>query len=51
MEDASAAFLTAVQQSMQAIRKAVGTRAGWLCREKENTAPPCADGMPTEREP
>jgi hypothetical protein len=53
MENASAAFLTAVQRSMQAIRKAVGVGVvdpalltsaevrqhdGWLRREKENTA-------------
>jgi transposase len=51
MENASAAFLTAVQRSMVAIRKAVGTgvvdpaslsaaerrqHAGWLRREAEN---------------
>jgi transposase len=53
MENASAAFLTAVQRSMQAIRKAVGTdvvdpmvlscaerrqHSGWLRREEENAA-------------
>jgi transposase len=53
MENASAAFLTAVQRSMRAIRKAFGVgavdpallssvelrqHAGWLRREKENTA-------------
>jgi transposase len=53
MENASAAFLTAVQRSMQAIRKAVGVGVvdpalltsaelrqhdGWLRREKENAA-------------
>jgi len=53
MENASAAFLTVVQRSMQAIRKAVGSdvidptvlscaerrqHSGWLRREEENTA-------------
>lgn len=53
MENASAAFLTVVQRSMQAVRKAVGSdvidptvlscaerrqHAGWLRREEENTA-------------
>ena len=53
MENASAAFLTAVQRSMQAVRKAVGTdvvdpqvlscaerrqHSGWLRREEENAA-------------
>jgi transposase len=53
MENASAAFLTAVQHSMQTIRKAVGVGVvdpallssaevrrhdGWLRREKENAA-------------
>jgi transposase len=53
MENASAAFLTAVQRSMVAIRKAVGTdvvdpealsaaerrqHSGWLRREAENAA-------------
>lgn len=53
MENASAAFLTAVQRSMQAVRKAVGSgvvdpqvlscaerrqHSGWLRREEENTA-------------
>ena len=53
MENASAAFLTVVQRSMQAMRKAVGSdvidptvlscaerwqHSGWLRREEENTA-------------
>lgn len=53
MENASAAFLTAVQRSMPAVRKAVGSgvvdpavlscaerrqRSGWLRREEENAA-------------
>jgi len=53
MENASAAFLTVVQRSMQAIRKAVGSdvidpavlscaerrqHSGWLRREEQNTA-------------
>lgn len=53
MENASAAFLTAVQRSMQAVRKAVGAdvvdpqvlscaerrqHSGWLRREEENAA-------------
>ena len=53
MENASAAFLTAVQRSMRVVRKAVGAdvvdptllssaelrqHAGWLRREKENAA-------------
>ncbi|HEX7562430.1 MAG TPA: ISL3 family transposase [Bradyrhizobium sp.] len=53
MENASAAFLTIVQRSMQTIRKAIGNgvvdpallssaelrqHAGWLRREKENAA-------------
>ena len=53
MENASAAFLTAVQRSMQAVRKAVGIdvvdpmvlscaerrqHSGWLRREEENAA-------------
>ena len=53
MENASAAFLAAVQRSMREIRKAVGTdvvdpqvlscaerrqHSGWLRREEENTA-------------
>src|ERR1035437_2157232 len=53
MENASAAFLTAVQQSMQGVRAAVGhdvvdpaalscaelrQHSGWLRREEENTA-------------
>ncbi len=53
MENASAAFLTVVQRSMQAVRKAVGSdvvdptalscaerrqHSGWLRREEENTA-------------
>jgi transposase len=53
MENASAAFLTAVQRSMQTVRKAVGVNvvdptvltcaerrqhSGWLRREEENTA-------------
>ena len=53
IENASAAFLTVVQRSMQAIRKAVGSdvidptvlscaerrqHSGWLRREEENTA-------------
>jgi transposase len=53
MENASAAFLTAVQQSMQGVRAAVGSdvvdpaalscaelrqHSGWLRREEENTA-------------
>jgi transposase len=53
MENASAAFLTAVRRSMQTVRKAVGVNvvnptvltcaerrqhSGWLRREEENTA-------------